>query len=139
MRFRRCAVLRAAALGFLAIETTTASAACPPFPTILSKCSAGKKQCAGKKAAGILGCHSKAQKKGLNPNTDPDILACISKVTTKFSDCYAKLDAKQDLTPGKESSVCPAGSGDAAAIEAKVDAFVDDVVCELSVAGPTAA
>jgi hypothetical protein len=92
-----------------------------------AKCTAGKIKCANGKATGLLGCHNKAETKNLP--LDP---ACVSKVETKFSlpekGCMEKLEAKAVKDPVK--SPC-ATSGDAGSLEAKVDAFVLDVVTEL--------
>jgi hypothetical protein len=85
-----------------------------------AKCTAAKIKCANGKATGLLGCHNKAE--GKNLPVDP---ACISKVDTKFSlpakGCMEKADAKPPC----------ATTGDAPSLEAKVDAFVVDVVTEL--------
>jgi len=97
-----------------------------PFPT-LNKCSAGKKKCVNKKAAGLLKCRAKCQK-------DPAKCGvveteCRNKAIAKFDggtkgfagSCFGKLEAEGG---------CPT-VGDMAALEAKVDAFVADVLSEL--------
>jgi len=106
----------------------------PGYPTpVLSKCSAGKKKCVANKVKAILGC------KGKNA-TKPDpvaLAACIQKAQDKYSGgvdptkgCFAKLEAK---VPNDCLT-----TGDSAALEAKVDAFADDVTGELSAPpGPT--
>lgn len=88
-----------------------ASAATPS-----QKCASSKTKEAGKKADGKLKCWSKEVTKpgGLS--------ACETKVESKFASKYAKAEAKGGC----------AVTGDANAIEAKVDAFVDDVVTELT-------
>jgi len=100
----------------------------PGFPApILNSCSAGKKNCVRKKTAALLKCHEKAVKAGAPATVDP---VCTQKAMDKFDGglnpakgCFAKLEAK---FPGGCLS-----TGDTAALEAKVDAFVDDVLCEL--------
>ena len=104
---------------------------CPSAFT-LSKCTAGKIKCAGKKAAAILGCYSKAL--GKNLPVDP---LCISKAETKFSDCYAKLETKEVPPKPDNSNVCVQPDGDAAAIENKVNAFQSSIVTSYS-GGPAA-
>jgi hypothetical protein len=87
-----------------------------------STCTVAKLKAAGKKAAGKLGCYSKASKKGLC--VDP---ACLSGKETKFSASWAKAEA---IVGG----ACQT-TGDQATIEAKVDAYVADVVSELDCCG----
>ena len=94
----------------------------PGYPVVvLNKCSAGKKKCVFKKAAALLTCHRKA----FGPLIDP---ACLQKAKDKFDGglnpargCFAKLELKPPCLT----------TGDTAALEAKVDAFVQDVLCEL--------
>ena len=102
-----------------------AAAALTPTPAIADKCLGGKTRCVSKKTAGLLKCHIKAEKSGLP--VDP---ACVQKYTDKFDGgtdptkgCFARLEAENDGT-------CIT-FGDFAAHEAKVDAFVLDVVQEL--------
>jgi hypothetical protein len=94
----------------------------PGYPApVLNKCSAGKKKNTGGKLAGKLGCIAKAF--GKAPGTvDP---ACLLKAETKFSTAWGKLEAKPPCLT----------TGDAAALEAKVDAFMNDVINALDV-GP---
>ncbi len=100
----------------------------PGFPTpLLNKCSAGKKKCVAKKAAALSKCHEKAVKAGAPPLADP---VCLGKAMDKFDGginpakgCFAKLEAK---FPGNCQT-----TGDVVALEAKVDAFVTDLLCEL--------
>jgi hypothetical protein len=80
------------------------------------KCASAKRKAAGKKAAGKLGCHAKAVAKGAA--VDP---ACLAKAEAKFVAAFAKAEARGGC----------ATSGDAAAIEALVDALVTDVVAAL--------
>jgi hypothetical protein len=101
----------------------------PGYPTpVENKCSAGKKKCVANKVKALLGCSSKDVTK-----PDPAKFSeCVDKATAKFDEsdkgCFAKLEAKQD--PEKPSSVCIT-TGDTADIEAKVDAFVADVVSDV--------
>ncbi len=79
-------------------------------------CPSRKVKATGKKAEGKLKCHDKAATRGIA--VDP---LCLTKAETKFADAFARADA----TPP-----CFA-TGDAPAIEAAVDAFVDDLVTSL--------
>lgn len=98
----------------------------PGFPApVDNDCSAFKKKCVSRKVRGLLKCHAKAERKGFVP--DP---ACLQKVMDRFDGgaepargCFAVLEATY---PG----ACLT-TGDTATLEAKVDAFVDDVVNEL--------
>jgi hypothetical protein len=100
----------------------------PSYPSpILNLCSARKKKCVLKKAAGKLKCHEKCQK---DPGKCGDALTrCLEKATDKFDggakgiaySCFGKLEAKGGCVT----------TGDMATLEAKVDAFVLDVRSEL--------
>jgi hypothetical protein len=94
----------------------------------LNLCSAKKKGCVAKKAQALLKCHAKAEKKG--EAVDP---LCVQKAKDKFDGgadptkgCFEKLEAKGGCFT----------YNDTAALEAKIDAFVQDVVCELDPAAP---
>ena len=101
-----------------------------PAPPTPNKCLSGKTKCANKKMAGLLKCHNKAEKKGVPVDT-----ACLAKAVAKFDggtkgapgSCFGKLEIKY---PGGPPAGCVT-TGDLATIEAKVDAFVEDVVGEL--------
>src|ERR1051326_1121322 len=80
-------------------------------------CACAKVKAAGKKAACLLGIDSLDSKKGITG--DP---LKIQKCKDKESSTFAKAELKPPCVT----------SGDAAAIEAKVDAFVDDVVGEIA-------
>jgi len=130
MRVSSRSGLLAAALGatafiaLLAFGANTASAQ--------NKCLSGKTKCVDKKMAGLLGCHSKAEKAGTVPDA-----TCLSKVYAKFdggtkgteASCFRKLEIKND-------GPCVT-TGDRVAQETKVDAFVLDVVQELDPSYPT--
>ena len=98
----------------------------PTFPVpVLNKCSAGKKKCVSKKMKALLKCHSKAEKKGVVLDA-----LCVQKAHDKFDGgadptkgCFEKLEAKND-------GPCQTFD-DTAALEGKVDAYVNDVVSEL--------
>jgi hypothetical protein len=100
----------------------------PSYPTpVLNGCSAGKKKCVAKKAAALLKCHEKAVKVGSPLLADP---ACLQKAMDKFDGginpakgCFEKLETKFQAN-------C-ATFDDTSTMEAKVDAFVTDVLCEL--------
>ncbi len=76
--------------------------------------------CAKQKA--LLTCHAKAEKRGV-----PLSSLCIFKAQSKFIATINKIDAKGGCQL----------TGDAAALEVSVDAFVDDVVCHLHPASGT--
>ena len=83
-----------------------------------NKCAGSKIKAAGKKAACLLSLESKEASKGVTP--DP---AKVTKCLNKYSSAFSKAEGKPPCLT----------TGDAGAIEAKVDAFVDDVDGELSV------
>ena len=83
---------------------------------VQNTCSSAKKKCAAKKTAALLKCHAKAEAKAVP--VDPN---CVNKVVTKFNSCFTKAELKTPCLT----------IGDTAAIEATVDAFVNDVVCQV--------
>jgi hypothetical protein len=98
--------------------STTTTTVPPPGP---SRCTATKLKEAGKKASAKASCQAKAAAKGLA--VDP---ACLAKAETKFDAAWAKAEAKGDCLT----------TADAAAIEAKVDAHIADLVTELTGGNP---
>jgi hypothetical protein len=86
-----------------------------------SKCDSKKVQVATKKAADKGGCYAKAIGKGLP--VDP---LCLGKAETKFSSAVTKAEAGTDCT----------NTGQAAALEAIVDAYIADLVTELTTTPP---
>jgi len=99
-----------------------------------NKCLSGKFKCVNKKAAGLLKCHEKCAK---DPAKCSGVqAACEAKVVAKFdggtkgpaAGCIGKLEVKND-------GPCVT-FGDLATLEAKVDAFVDDVYAELKTGLP---
>ncbi len=100
-----------------------------PTFTTPSKCAAKKMKCAGKADSGLLKCYAKALNAGpaANVGTAVETIApgCVAKAVQKLTDCYAKLDVKQN--PFHPESVCPQGSGDQGTFQ-MVNAFVGDVV-----------
>jgi hypothetical protein len=125
----------------------------PFYPGVspASKCDAGKKKCVLKKVASILKCHEKAVKGGLL--LDP---TCVDKARGKFggfcdggvnvdqvclqdSDCpgstcekgcFTKLE-DEDIASSDPLDTCHSSPGNAPVEEAKADAFIQDVLCEL--------
>ena len=113
----------------------------PGYPTpVLNKCSAGKKKCVANQVKAILGCYGKAASAGGSslppvvpppPNVEPtSFQECITKARDKFDPippldpskgCFAKLEAKPPCLT----------TGDAAALETKVEAFSLDVYAQL--------
>ena len=94
-----------------------------PAPA-LNKCGAGKAKCADGYGLALLKCYNKQATKGI---VDP---ICLSKAVAKYNGgtapakgCFAKIEAK---VPND----C-ATTGDSAAIQAKVEAYVNDLVCSL--------
>jgi len=107
----------------------------PPAHSTLNKCAAAKNLCVARKTAALLKCYQRNTKppNGLSP---AKLAACIQKARDKFDGglnpakgCFAKLEAKF-------SGNCLT-TGDVAGLEARVDAFVDEVVCALDSNGGT--
>jgi len=87
-----------------------------------NKCQGAKINAAGKKAACIAGLEAKRVSKGT-----PIDSGKLAKCQDKVSAAYAKLETKGNCNT----------TGDAGAIENKVDAFVADLVSALDVANTT--
>jgi hypothetical protein len=125
-----CAVASGAATLETTIDTFVSTdivpALDPFFPGPIpdgNLCSSKKKSCVAKKVKGLLKCYAKAEKKGLA--VDP---VCLAKAMAKFDGgsspakgCFAKLEAKGGCLT----------ISDTAAIEAIVDAFVEDSVIQI--------
>jgi hypothetical protein len=116
------ALLSAVALAaIVAFGATTASAQ--------NKCLSGKTKCVSKKLAGLLKCRGKCEKDPAKCGGVETL--CVNKVIAKFDGgtkgiekgCIGKLDLKND-------GPCIT-FGDTASLEAKVDAYVADVIAEL--------
>jgi hypothetical protein len=113
--------------------TVTATVTPTPMPTPVAKsnCDAGKLKCVSTKQACLLKLDGSSEQQGEPP--DP---AQIQKCRDKFdggskgfaAGCVGKLESKQD--PKKPKTICSV-TGDLVALEAKVDAFVTDVVSEV--------
>jgi hypothetical protein len=88
--------------------------------TPAQKCASSKIRETGKKATGKLKCWSKEI---VRPG---GLAACNATVEGKFADRFARAEAQGGC----------ASTGDAGVIEAKVDAFVDDVVTALTGSPP---
>ncbi len=117
-------VVAALVCGVTIVQPETASA---------NKCSAGKVKCVVNKTKALLGCHGKAAGKGSTVDA-----VCVQKAKAKFEGgtkpgCFEKLEAKGEKAGAKPDAVCPT-SNDTAALEAKVDAFVADLVADLDTA-----
>jgi hypothetical protein len=106
------------------------------FPAVqpANDCNAGKKACMWKKASCLLQAQLNAVKKNL-----PVDNVVVQKCQEKFDGggkpekgCIAKLEAKQ--RPDKPKTLCSVPHSDIAALEAKVDAFVTDVVSAIRTA-----
>jgi hypothetical protein len=109
--------LTAVALGALALVLSTGGPA-----AALNKCAVAKKKAVCKKVCCLLKADEKAELKGVA--VDP---LAIAKCKQQFVAAFTKIEA---------SGTCVT-SGDATAIEAKIDSFVDDVVAELNPASTT--
>ena len=129
------AFARAAAFGALAFIAVLAFGASPA--SAQNKCLSGKTKCVNKKMSALLKCHNKAEKSGFA--VDP---LCLQKAYDKFdggtkgitAGCFAKLEIKYPLSgPGPYCLTYV----DRIPQEAKVDAFVLDVVQELDPSYPT--
>lgn len=93
----------------------------------ISKCSAAKKKCLGKYVAAVLGCHAKAETKGVV--VDPACLAkAVAKITGGGKGCFDKHDAKSpnDCTT----------ANDAAQHLTHADALILDVVTDVDPSHP---
>jgi len=82
-----------------------------------SKCDSKKLAAVTKKAAAKAGCHAKATKKG-----DPLDPACLQKAEDKFTGAMGKAEGGDDCT----------STGQATTLENAVDAFITDLVAELT-------
>lgn len=93
------------------------SAATVLAATPAQQCAAGKLMVAGKKAANKLACHSKALRRGAAPDA-----ACLLGAESRFDADFQRLDARGGCVL----------SGDAAAIELRVDTLVAQVNAALN-------
>src|SRR5262245_41936352 len=109
----RLALVAIAVSALFAIGAVT-----PRIASAQNKCAGTKQKETGKKANRKLKCWAKGIKKGLQ--ADPN---CLAKATFIFSSKWDKAEASQQP--------CTT-TGDKNSMEAKVDAFVDDVVDELA-------
>src|SRR5439155_16911677 len=103
-------------LAVMAVGALTLIAS-PSWADLPNKCQGAKIKDAGKKASCLAGLQAKVV--GSGATLDP---AKVAKCDAKVGAAYAKLEAKGPCNT----------SGDAGAIEAKVDAFVADLVSEES-------
>jgi hypothetical protein len=122
--------------------TPTTGAATPtvtptPAASAKNKCDSGKMKCVSTKVSCKLKARSDAIKKGVSV-LDPKVQAKLQKCADKFDGgtpedfekgCIGKLEGKQKLD--KPETLCTV-TGDLAALEAKADAFVDDIVSEIT-------
>ncbi len=81
-----------------------------------SACPSRKVQAAARKAEGRLRCHEKAA--NLGAAVDP---ACFTRAETKFTEGFARAESKPPCF----------ATGDAAAVEAQIDGFVDALAASL--------
>jgi hypothetical protein len=87
-------------------------------PDPASRCAGAKIKAAARKTAAKLKCQARAA-----AHAGPVDVACLGKAETKFSAAWARIEAEGGCNT----------LNDEAAIEAKVDAYVEDLVGELSV------
>jgi hypothetical protein len=93
-----------------------------PSANAAGRCEASKLKAVAKDASGKASCHSKAVAKGAGVAAD-----CLAKAESKLSPSFDKAQTASCLT-----------AGDAAAMSARVDAFVADLVATLGSGGPNA-
>jgi hypothetical protein len=86
-----------------------------PAATPADTCAAAKLTAASKKTVSKLACYGKAIKKGI-----PVDSACLTKAEQKFTTAFAKAEAKGSCRT----------TGDAAQVEAQVDAMVATLVSD---------
>src|SRR5215510_9313389 len=110
-------------IGLVAAAALLLMAATADRAAAQAKCQAAKAKAAGKKAGSKAKCQSKAVSKGMA--VDPE---CLTKAEGKFSSSFMKAESKPPC----------ATTGDAAAIEGKVDAFIADLGTTLGGPGPNA-
>ena len=103
-------------LRLLTLVSIAVVAALSDEATAQDKCAGSKIKAVGKKAACLLGLEAKEAAKAVA--SDP---AKVQKCKGKFNSAFAKAELKGGCST----------TGDETAIEAKVDAFVDDVDDEL--------
>lgn len=101
-----------AAFTFVVVTVSVALAG----PTPAQRCASAKLKAGSKKAAAKIKCHDKAILTG--GAVDP---ACLGRAEEKFTAAFAKAELKGGC----------ATTGDASAVEALIDGFVDDVVAAL--------
>jgi hypothetical protein len=89
-------------------------------PSPAAKCTITKRGAAARKVVGKLSCVTRAMTKG-----GPVDGACLAKAESKFSSTFAKADAKGGCI----------STGDAASVEASVDACVGAIRSQLGVPG----
>jgi hypothetical protein len=99
-----------AAVALVALLAATAVAAGPG-----ERCAASKLRAAGQKAKSRFQCHARALLHGTSPE------ACLAKTESKLSSAWARIEARGGC----------ATTNDVADVEARVDAFVDDLVAAL--------
>jgi hypothetical protein len=101
-----------------------------------NKCDAGKLKCMRNNLSCLIKVHVQSQKTGLPPDT-----AKLQKCMDKFDGgavprkgCFAKLEAKQDSA--KPETLC-SKTGDAAAAEADIDAYVTALLSLINATTPS--
>ena len=103
------------ALGAAVLLVAGPAAAQPTKESL--KCASAKLKLYGKDVAGLLKCHEKAVGKGVA--VDP---ACLTKVTDKTADSFAKLEAKGGCPT--DASTAPITGGTLANTRTRLDAYV---------------
>ena len=106
------------ALGIIAFVWLAAGSACAQT----EKCQAAKMKAAGKKAGCLLKVRSKSAAKAVLVDT-----AKVTACETKFSGAFTKAESKPPCST----------TGDASAIESKVDRFVKEIAAELALSPPS--
>ena len=86
-------------------------------PTPARRCATAKLKAAGQTAAGLLGCHASAVKRG-----DPLDAGCLAKSHAKLTSAFARAESKGGC----------ASSGDSGAVTSTLDDFVAALAAALA-------
>ncbi len=97
-----------------------------PAPTGANACASGKMKCVTNFVKGILGCDAKAITTGLP--VDP---LCLQKAMDKFTGLPLNKSCMEKGEAAGKPCTLGGTLGDGAAIKAKSQAFMDDLLCEL--------
>jgi len=122
MQNGRLSPVRGAGLGLVFTLSLVLTAPSEAAPDPAAKCTTTKRGAAARKVVGKLNCVARPMTKGGTVDS-----VCLAKAESKFSSTFAKAESK-----GGCISI-----GDAAAVEANVDACVTSIRQQLGVPGST--